>query len=419
MKNKKWYKLDNAAKIFPPTTTQYETNTFRFSVALKEDIEENILLEALKETLKDYPIFHSVLKKGIFWYYIEESDQKPYVSLEEKIPCDYIYGLLYKVTYFKKRINLEVSHALTDGTGALEFLKSLIVNYLKNKYDLKDIPVLNRASTVEKSDDSFEKYYRRPKVHKKKIEKTSYKITGLDYPENRIKIIEGLMSTEKVLSLAKKYNTTLTIYLASLLIDSIGKQMSLRDKKRPVYITIPVNLRKYFPSETVRNFFYTITVSYKFEDDYTFDDIVKKVEKQFKESLTKENLIEKLSDMVVLENIFILRIIPRFIKDMVLKFSFNVSRKMHTMTLSNIGKIEMPEMFKKYIDYFDVFASTDGIQACLCSYEDKLMVSFTSHFVNSEIEKNFFRALNANDVDIEINTNVFDEEEDKNEVSKV
>lgn len=412
MKNKKWYKLDNAGKIFPPTTDHYDTKTFRFSVALKEDIDKEILTNALKDTLKDYPIFHSTLKKGIFWYYLEESDVKPFVTLEERIPCDYMYGLLYKVTYYKKRINLEVSHALTDATGTLAFLKALTANYLKLKHKLEDIPVMDTASTFEKSDDSFEKYYKRARIHKKKIEKKSYKITGQDYPENRIKIIEGLMSTGKVLELAKKYNTTLTIYLTSLLIDSIGKQMTMREKKKPVYITVPVNLRKYFPSKTIRNFFNTISVSYKFTDDYKFEDIIETVGKQFKKNLTKEALTDKMSDMVLLENIFVLRVVPRFIKDKVLKFSFNLTRKTHTMTLSNIGIIDMPEIFDKYIDYFDVFASTDGIQACLCSYKDKLMVSFTSHFLNSEIEKNFFRALSEQQVEISINTNVFDEEEE-------
>lgn len=416
MKNKRWYKLDNAGKIFPPTRSEYDTKTFRFSVALKEEIEESVLTQALVETLKDYPVFHSVLKKGIFWYYLEESDAKPRVSEEERIPCDYMYGLLYRVTYYKKRISLEVSHALTDATGALAFLRVLTANYLKIKHKIKDVPVMDTASTVEKSDDSFEKYYKRARIHKKHIGKKSYKITGIDYPENRIKIIEGLMSTGKVLQLAKKYNTTMTIFLVALLIDSIGKQMTEREKKRPVYITVPVNLRKFFPSKTIRNFFNTISVYYKFEDDYKFEDIVETVSKQFKKRLTKEELKDNMSDMVLLENIFVLRLVPRFFKDFVLKLSFELSRKMHTMTLSNIGIIDMPDIFDEYIDYFDVFSSTDGIQACLCSYKDKLMISFTSHFINSEIEKNFFRALSDENIEISINTNVFDEEEEKNEV---
>lgn len=414
--NKKWYKLDNAGKIFPPSTTFYDPKAFRFAISLKENIEEKILEEALKETLKDFPIFHSILRKGIFWYYLEESDAKVRVSEEDKIPCDYMYGLLYKVTYYKKRINLEVSHALTDASGAAEFLKAIVVNYLKLKYKIENIPVINTASTVEKSEDSFEKHYKKVRIHKKKIGRSSYKFKGLEYPENRIKIIEGLTSTSKVLELAKKYNTTLTVFLTSLLIDSIGKQMTMREKRKPVYITVPVNLRKFFPSNTIRNFFNTISVSYKFNDEYKFEDIVESVSKQFKENLTKDALYDKMSDTVFLENIFFLRIIPRFFKDFVLKFSFNLTRKIHTMTLSNIGIIDMPEVIQPYVEYFDFFSSTDGAQACVCSYKDNLMISFTSHYINSEVEKNFFRALSSENIEVNINTNVFDEEEGKNEV---
>lgn len=413
MKTKRWYKLDNAAKIFPPTTDQYDPKTFRFAVSLKEEVEENYLQEALEETLKDYPIFQSTLKKGFFWYYLEESDAKPIVKKEERIPCDYMYGLLYRVSYYKKRINLEVSHTLSDATGSLAFLKALTATYLKKKYQIQEIFVMDTASAAEKSDDSFEKYYLKAKLHKKKIERKSYKVKGLDYPENRIKIIEGLMDTEKVHALAKKYGTTITIYLTSLLIDSIGKQMTMREKKRPVYITVPVNLRKYFPSQTIRNFFNTISISYRFRENSSFEDILQKVSKQFQENLTKEELAYKMSDLVVLENIFILRLIPRFVKDWVLKLSFAITRKMHTMTLSNIGVIEMPETLKNYIDYFDVFASTDGIQACMCSYDNKMMISFTSHFLNSEIEKNFFRALRKENIEITIQTNILEEEERK------
>ena len=411
MKLKRWYRLDNAAKIFPPTTDQYDTKTFRFAVSLTEEVNADYLQKALEETLKNYPIFHSTLKKGIFWYYLEESDAKPIVSKEEQIPCDFMYGLLYRVSYYKKRISLEVSHALSDATGSLAFLKNLVTNYLKIKYHIQEIFVLDTASEAEKSDDSFEKYFAGSKLHKKKIEKMSYKVKGIDYPENRIKIIEGLVNTDKVHALAKKHNTTITIYLTSVLIDSIGKQMSMREKRKPVYITVPVNLRKYFPSQTIRNFFNTISISYKFKENSDFDDILKNVAEQFKKNLTKKELAYHMSDLVVLEKVFVLRVIPRFIKDFVLKLSYNVTRKMHTMTLSNIGVIEMPESLKKYIEYFDVFASTDGIQACMCSFEQNMMISFTSHFVNSEIEKNFFRALREKNIEVSIQTNILEEEE--------
>lgn len=412
-KNKSWYKLDNAAKIFPPTTNKYDPKTFRFAVSLKEDVDSDILKEALDITLKDFPIFLSVLKKGVFWYYLEESDIEAIPVLENSPICDYMEEdkLLFKVMYYKKRISVEVSHTLTDGTGTLFFLRSLTANYLEMKYDIKDTTVLDTSSTIEKSADSFSKYYKSSIKIANPLKEKAYHIKYSNYPENRIKVIEGLMSCKEVLKLAKSYNTTLTVYLTSLLIESIAMNMSIKERRNPIYITVPVNLRKYFPSDTVRNFFNTISVSYKYTENTKFEDIIQSIDKQFKSNLTKDELDKKMNSLAILENIFVIRLVPIFIKDIALKISYYFSRRHHTMTLSNIGIITMPKEFEKYIDYFDVFASTDGIQACMCSYKDSLMVSFTSHFINTEIEKNFFRKLANNNIDVTINSNIVEEDD--------
>jgi NRPS condensation-like uncharacterized protein len=133
-KIKRWYKLDNAAKIFPPTSTKKDPKVFRMSCELYEDVDEKILQEALNATIEEYPVFLSSLKKGLFWYYLETSSVIPKVEKENTLICDNMdSSLLFKVSYYKKRINLEVHHALTDGTGTIFFIKSLVTNYLKSK----------------------------------------------------------------------------------------------------------------------------------------------------------------------------------------------------------------------------------------------------------------------------------------------
>lgn len=415
VKRKKWYKLDNAAKIFPPTTDKYDTKTFRFSVFLKEEINEETLQEALNITIKDFPIFHAKLKKGFFWYYLEETEEVPTVQLEHTIPCDEREEeLLFKVMYFKKRISVEVSHELTDATGTLSFLKSLTANYLTIKYRLKKNVPLDTSSISDKSMDSYNTYYQKATIKRKKVAESAYHIKGETFPEGRLKIIEGKTSTRGVLSLAKSYETTLTVYLTALLIESIGKTMTLKERQKPIYITVPVNLRNYFPSSTVRNFFGTITVCYKYQDQ-SIENIIKEIKEQFKTALTKEKLAENMNNLAALEKVFLVRIVPRIIKDLVLKIGYQMSTKSHTMSLSNIGKIEVPEEYKKYIDYFEVFSSTDGMQVCLCSYEDALLISFSSHFVTSQIERNFFCSLTDQKLKVIISTNSV-EEEDNDEV---
>ncbi len=401
----KWYRLDNAAKIFPPSKDKYDAKIFRFSVSLKENIDADILKRALDKTLAEFPIFKSVLKRGFFWYYLEETNIKADVKEESIRPCsDFSTSALFQVTYYKKRINLEVDHALTDGTGTLMFLKSLVAYYLDLKYDIKNKEIINTASTKESSGDSFYKY-KTGKLRKFiSNKKQAYQIKDEKYAENRLKIIEGIASVKDIHALAKKYNVTITVFLTSVLIKSIGESMSIKEQRKPIVIAVPVNLRNYYPSYTVRNFFSAVNISYKYNGE-DIATICSKVNEEFNRNLDSDNIKNKVNYMASLEDLFILRLIPIFIKDLILRYVCKFTYQYQTMTLSNIGIIKMPEVYQKYIDYFDVFISTSSIQVCMCSYLDNLLLSFTSQFINSEIEKNFFRYLSNEGVKIIINTN--------------
>lgn len=406
-KVKKWYKLDNAGKIFPPTSDKNDPKVFRFACELYEDVDKLVLQNALDKTLEEFPMFLSSLKKGLFWYYLETSSVVPKVLEEENYICDKMdKDLLFRVTFYKKRINLEVYHALTDGTGAICFLKTLVANYLVEKHGIKEQVHIDTSSIYEKEMDGFEKYYSKVKGTKLPKNPKAYILKGRLYPEYRLKVIEGVVPTKEVIKLAKSYNTTVTVYLTSILIKSIGMTMTRKEKRKPVIVTIPVNLRKYFKSDTARNFFNTITVQYKFNNDNdNLDNIIKEVSAQFSAKLTKENLDKQMNSLAVLENIFILRLVPVFIKDLVLKYFYKKSRKEQTIALSNVGIVDLPDEIKDYVKLFDVFASTDCTQICMCSYLDNMTLSFTSHFISPEIQKNFFTELSNNNVDVVINTN--------------
>ncbi len=163
-----WSKLDNAAKIFPSTSNKRDTKVFRFACELYDQIDPTVLQQSLDQTIVDFPVYNSILKKGLFWYYFEASTIKPIVKEEEKPPCSPLYihnkkNLLFEVTYYNKRINLEVYHALSDGTGALQFLRSLVYHYITKlhpeKFENKSSLIDYDASDTQKMDDSFKKYY--------------------------------------------------------------------------------------------------------------------------------------------------------------------------------------------------------------------------------------------------------------------
>ena len=200
---KRWFKLDNTAKIFPPTSNKKDPKVFRFTCVLKENIEKDILQMATDEALDYFPNFRSVLKQGFFWYYLEMANIKPIVKEEKKDICAPIYRknkkrLLFRVNYYQNRINLEVYHALADGTGALEFLKTIVSIYLTKKYNLVNVNLDYDASLAEKSADSFNKYYKFS-IIKKEVEDRSYQIKGEKVEDNRFKAITGTMDTKQIL----------------------------------------------------------------------------------------------------------------------------------------------------------------------------------------------------------------------------
>lgn len=182
--------------------------------------------------------------------------------------------------------------------------------------------------------------------------------------------------------------------------------LSIKEKKRPVSITIPIDLRKYFKSKTVRNFFNITNISYKFTKNNTpLEEIIEEVNKKLKASLTEEAISANMTNLIRLERFFIIRLIPLFIKNKVMMYSYKLTRKKQTMGLSNVGKIILPSSCKPYVDKCMVINSTDALELCIISYEDEICMSFSSHFMNSELEKNFFRLLKEYNLNITIYSN--------------
>lgn len=409
-KTDKWYKLDNAAKIFPPTTTTYDPKIFRFSVLLKQDVNKENLQKAVNLTLEDFPIFKSILKKGLFWYYLEGTNTNPLIKEETSSPCEKLNTpLLFEVTYFKNKINLEVYHALSDGAGCITFFENLIYNYLKIEHHLKDNAILTKSSSYEKETDSFSKYYNPKNKIKIASKEKAYQLKGKWISEGKLRIITGSTNTQKLKDLAHKYHTTITGLLISLIIKSMEDILSIKEKKKPISITVPIDLRKYFKSETVRNFFNVTNVYYKFtKNNPSLEEIIIEVNKELKKGLTEEAIEANMSKLIWLENFFIIRLIPLFIKNKVMKYTYKLTRKKQTLGLSNVGMIHLPESCKPYIDKFMIMNSTDALEVCVISYEDEICISISSHFMSSELEKNFFRLLKSYHLDITLYNNEID-----------
>lgn len=413
----KWHKLDNTANIFPVISNKNFSSVYRVAVRLKSDISADILQNALDITLPLFDSFNVRLRHGLFWYYFETNRKKPVIGPELPIPCTYFKPssnnqFLFKVYYFKKRISLEVFHAITDGTGALNFLKELTYNYIRlaNQEDFEGAfvagPSVDMTSNIE---DSYVKNFKKQKISGYSTSQ-AYQIKGEKLPMYLVGVIHGYFDTAKLLEISKKNNVTLTQYLSTVLIWCIYKEyLNEQPHRHPIQISIPVNLRPYYDSTTTMNFFSVFSVGILINrSDYTFEEMLAVIKRQFQEQLTKENFSKKIAFNVATgKNIFV-RFLPLPIKNLSVKIGYWMSAKSNTFSFSNLGRIEVVQKYKKYIDNFEVLltaTNSESSKCGLCTFEDRSVITFTSRINDTYLQRAFFRRLAQDGLEIVIESN--------------
>lgn len=413
-----WHRLDNAAKIYPAISSS-GGSIFRVAVQLKAEVNPQILQDAVNITLPRFPTFAVKMKRGLFWYYFEPNHNKPIVTVEGVPPCRAIEieetnGFLFRVSYYKKRISLEMFHALTDGTGALTFLKSLVFQYLSlSGYGVfSDGNVLDHETqpSAGEIEDSFNKYYN-PRMKCNRSEEKAYHICGTRTSPESIGIVHGIAPLESFIRLVKKNKASVTEYIAALIIYSIySTQLKNRKCAMPVKVSVPVNLRKIFPSQTLRNFFSHVNVGLAFTDgDYSFEGILDVVRGRMREEIQPAKLIEKISANVKAEKNIFMRLVPLPIKNVVLKLALNAyGESLFTCSLSNLGPIPMPEAMAEHLKRFEFVLGPPAmnlLNCSVCSFKDDIIMTFTKAMYETDIERFFFRFLAEKGLDVTIETN--------------
>jgi hypothetical protein len=416
-----WSRLDNYSKIFPASWSLKDPKVFRLSCELFEAVEPCVLQSALDAAMNDFPLYRYVLRRGLFWYYLESSEMRPEIKLESDPVCAPIYvgrksNLLFRVSFFNSRINLEVFHVLSDGAGAIRFMKSLVYNYLSILHpDQFTGAVLDEdlSSLSEQMDDSYNKHWmgnvafrKLAKEEKKQAKVRAYRIRGARMPENRIALIEGAMSTRALLDEAHKYHVSMTVLISSLLIHSIYKTMPNRRNTQPVVLAFPINLRQFFESSTTRNFFSVINIGYHFDHGDELKPLIQSVDEDLKKRLTTEQLNYQLYKFIAVERNPFTRIVPLPIKNSIIRLAVKSFDRYTTSNISNVGKIQMPSEFASSIRQFSVCTSVRRPQITMCSYLDRTLISFTSPFEETDLQRTFFRMLSKMGIDVEISSNI-------------
>lgn len=418
----RWLRLDNAAKIYPAARRENWSNVFRLSATLKEEVDKKVLAKALDITVRRFPSIAVRLRRGVFWYYLQELSEAP------EIMDDYSHPLTrmtkketrkcaFRVLVYKKRIAVEIFHALTDGTGALIFLKSLTAEYLQQKHGLH-IPaengVLGRLEhpSEEEFEDSFQKYSGPLTASRK--ENNAYRIKGTPTQAGFLNLTCLKIPVSEVISKAHEYGVSLTCFLTAVMMTAIANVQSERvpniSKRKPVKVLIPVNLRNLYKSRTLRNFaMYTTPEILPVLGDYSFSEICDVINSKMKMDITPKQMSMKIATNVNSEKLMAVRIMPLFIKNIVMKAVFDsVGERKSSLSLSNLGAVKLPEIMIPYVERFDFILGVQATAPYNCgviSFGDTLYVNFIRNIKESPLEYHFFKVLQSMEIHVTAESN--------------
>ena len=413
----RWDRLDNTAHLFPVIAGESMSNVYRISVTLKEEINPELLQRALDMVLPKFDGFNLRLRQGVFWYYFEENGKAaPKVRMENNFPCRYIQqnknrSYMFRVTYYKSRINLEVFHVLTDGMGGINFLRELTYQYLRLVHPELAEKEGNKLSgdTSLSREDSFVRNYRSSKPSGFNKEK-AYLIKEDKLPAGEFGVMHGRMPVSQLKKVAHGYHASLNEYFIAVFVWSVYKELlhGMQGEK-PIRIAVPVNLRPYFDSDTTKNFFVMVSAEFRPQkESYTFEEVLACIQSSLHSQINKEHLEDLFSYSVSNQRNLLMRPVPLFLKNIAMRIVYEKSAVANTTTITNIGNIKIKDIYQPYIKGFSAFiAMSKGqyLKGTICSYQDTLVFTFSSIFSEALVQKAFFRKIAADGVDVEIETN--------------
>lgn len=418
----RWIKLDNAAKIYPAASTRNWTAIFRLSAELTEPIDPAILAEAQRATLRRFPSFSYRIRRGVFWYYLERVDGMPDIQQDVNNPCVRMdmkenQGFMFRVRYHNRRIALEIYHVLADGSGGISFLKTLVAEYLRLKYGAdipRDASILDTSAPVDNTEmeDAFARFSRGVSVSRR--EEAAYRIHGTALAPHYVNITTGMMPSDIVYEKAKERGGSVTEFLVAVLILAIAdiqrKDVKKSRRNQPVKICVPVNLRKFYPTNTMRNFSsYINPGTYPSYGTYTLEEVIQAVKSYMALEGTEKKLNVRFSTNVKDEQNTFMRLVPLIIKNPTLKlaFKFNGDRTSST-TLSNLGVQKLPEEMQKYVTRLDFILGPlryNPVTSACVSYNNLMCMNFTSRIAETDLERNFFTRLVKLGVPVTVESN--------------
>ena len=420
----KWYRLDNSGMIYPMVITLRTQSLYRIGVELKEKVDPSYLRIAVNSALERFPYFKVELKRGLFRHYLDENNRAPLVEEDDGVLLKILNFrhnryYLFRTTYYENKIFIDFFHGLCDGTGALEFFKSVLYYYFKaanDPFPRENVMTISKKQREEETEDAFKKYYKKIELGKgisKMAAGSAYRPNGKQFHYEGFGLIQAEVSTDKLLEAARRHGCSVTVYIAALAMYSVALCADVKDVKEDFVAFIPVNLRKKFPSGTMFNFTNFAKCPVPKETERTFDDFIAVLKEKLASQLTEEELQIKLSFSSLMDKLPLLRYMPLFLKGFISRIGREISPKSkQTMIISNLGNVKLEDGKRIRNFFFDLNCNErTPINLGVISYNGVTTLSFTRKLIGTDIEKNFCRMLSEECGEVKVVSN-FREEND-------
>ena len=415
-----WYRLDNAAKIYPAIMRTRHTTVFRLAALMREPVNPDQLQQALDMTLPRFPQFAVRLRKGIFWYYLEACHKPALIEEDVNNPLrpwsrTDAKKYLFRVRYGDRRISVEFFHALTDGYGASVFLRTLVAAYLALQgvncpagdgiLDVRDTP------TEAEREDAYKRFSNFKVIHRPR-ETRAFRLQGTLLPGQMLSIICGVCPADPVSQAARRFKVSVTELLVGVYLYQLYQiqQQGGYHTERPVRVSVPINVRRFYPSQTVRNFaLYANPGIEPAYGSYSFEEVLGLVRHFMRYTINEKYLNAMMCANVAPEKSLLLRISPLPIKNLAMRLVYTwTGESRFTSTVSNLGVVNLPPEMASHVERLEFMLGPsryNPVNCAVISTNGQVVIQFSATMEETDPQRAFFRHLVRLGIPVRVESN--------------
>ena len=401
------YRLDNSGILHLAVLRRDNSNTFRMSVVLDEKIDPTVLQQALDAIAPRFPVLVAGIRPGVFEHFVVAAE--PHRVQPDGLPmrvmsAQELRRCAMRVLYKDRRIVFECFHSLTDGYGGFVFIKALVAEYfrLAHGLDLRDDPTVMHPGQTITEEEARDDYLTYAGGKKTAFNRAGSWLPDADQPVTETHITVGRVPLAAALAAARQYGVSLTTLLAGVMVESLMElqQKTSRKPLRRVQLMMPINLRRRFPSVSLRNFsLYAFLGWEPQQNTLPFAQRLRLLDEQFRAQLAPEHLAGMMTTNVSLSRHPLLRWVPLALKCAGLRFGYHFfGARNSALSLSNLGVWQFPPRLAAHIERISVFLAPRVCAPYNCgavSYGDTLAVCFSRSSAKANLEPIFFQKLQA------------------------